>query len=370
MSKRQTWGLIAALMLIIGFVGTIIAAMLMRERPALVPDAPATTVKVQRQDIPPSVRPPAALAQQLAVLSTSFDGKFGIAVLSIDDGWLSGHRETELFPQQSVSKLWVAATILDRVDKGEFKLSDPVTLTPADLTIFHQPVRKYILAQGRYTTTIAELLRYAMTQSDNTANDALYRRVGGQAGVGRFIADTELGQIAIGPGEKILQTEMAGMSWNPAYSYGRNFWQVRSTLPPEVRAKALSRYLANPPDGASPEAIARALARLHKGDLLSPASTKFLIDLMNQSKTGPDRLRGALIEGDGWSMAHKTGTGQVLGSFATAYNDVGILTAPSGRSYAVVVMIGSTNQSVKARQELMHGVMRSVMALEVSKPQP
>jgi beta-lactamase class A len=136
-------------------------------------------------------------------------------------------------------------------------------------------------------------------------------------------------------------------------------------LPAQTRANALNRYLAEPPDGATPEAIARALAKLHKGELLTPATSAFLIDLMNQSKTGPDRLRGGLIEG--WSMAHKTGTGQVLGSYGTAYNDVGILTAPSGRSYAVVVMIGATRQSVQVRQEMMQAVTRSVIALESSR---
>jgi beta-lactamase class A len=369
MTKGQKWGFVAAFMVVLTFIGMTIRAMLSREQPA---EILAETVAVDSNPPAPIAskgpQPPAALAQQIETLSRSFDGKVGISVLSIEDSWMAGHEAAQPFPQQSVSKLWVAVATLALVDKGELKLSDPITLTPADLTIFHQPVRKYIMAQGSYTTTIAELMRYAITQSDNTANDALYRKAGGQQGVGRFIVIKQLGQIAVGPGEKILQTEMAGMTWNPAYSYGRTFWQVRGRMPPKVRAEALNRYLANPPDGASPEALARALAKLHKGELLSPSSTAFLLDLMNQSKTGPDRLRGALIEGDGWRMAHKTGTGQVLGSFATAYNDIGILTAPSGRSYAVVVMIGSTNQSVKARQELMHGVMHSVMALENSRP--
>jgi beta-lactamase class A len=357
--------MIAALLLIPLALAAIVGVILNRQQ------GEAATAKVEnaapdkaQAAAPYRPAPPPALAAQIAALGESFAGSAGIAVLSIDDGWMAGHKADRIFPQQSVSKMWVAAAMLDKVDSGEASLSDTITLTPADLTIFHQPVRKYILAQGRYTTTIDELMRYAIAQSDNTANDAIYRRVGGQDGIGAFIMRKRLGQIAIGPGEKILQTEMAGLKWDPAFSYGRAFWQVRGRLPAQTRADALNSYLAEPADGATPEAIARALAMLHKGELLSPATSAFLIDLMNQSKTGPDRLRGALIEGDGWQMAHKTGTGQVLGSYATAYNDVGILTAPSGRSYAVVVMIGATQQSVKARQEMMHGVMRNVIALE------
>jgi beta-lactamase class A len=309
--------------------------------------------------------PPAALAQQVTAIGRNFDGSVGIAIMSVDKGWTASYAADRIFPQQSVSKLWVSAAILDKVDKGEISLSERIPLSSKDLTIFHQPIRKYIMA-GNYAPTIADLMRYAMTQSDNTANDVLYRKVGGQQGVGGFIARHTLGQIAIGPGEKILQTEMAGMGWSDSYSYGRNFWTARSTVPPERRSKALSRYLTEPPDGATPAALALGLSKLRRGELLTPQSTAILIDMMNQSKTGPDRLKGALIEGSGWSMAHKTGTGQVLGSYATAYNDVGILNSPKGRSYAVVVMIASTYQSVKARQEMMQSVTRAVMACDTA----
>ncbi len=327
-------------------------------QPASAPKAEPVAVKP-----PNEPAPPAALSTTISALGMAFPGEIGISVSSVDNGWTTGFNADKIFPQQSVSKLWVAAATLEKVDQGEISLADPVSLSPKDLTIFHQPVRKYILA-GNYTTTIGELMRYAMTQSDNTANDVLYRRVGGQQGVGGFIARKTLGQIAIGPGEKKLQSDAAGIVWHDSFSYGRNFWIERSRLPPEHRARALSRYLAQPPDGATPKAIAKGLVKLQRGKLLSPGSTAYLLELMSQSKTGPDRLRGALIEGDGWSFAHKTGTGQVLGSLATAYNDVGLLRAPSGRIYAVAVMIGSTQLSVKGRQEMMHAVMLAVKDCE------
>jgi beta-lactamase class A len=303
--------------------------------------------------------PPARLAGQIEALGRAFDGRVGIAVRSIEGGWSVGSGAGGIFPQQSVSKLWVAAAMLDRIDAGQAQLSDTVTLTAKDLTIFHQPIRKRI-GGGTYTTNIAELMRLAITQSDNTANDVLFRRVGGQEGVGRFLARHNLGEMAIGPGEKILQTQAAGMRWDDSFSTGRTFWNVRETVPLAVRAKAIGDYVTNPPDAATPAAIAQALARLQRGDLLSRGSSAYLLDLMSQSKTGPDRLRAGLS--GGWALAHKTGTGQVLGYYATAYNDVGILTSPSGRHYTVVVMIASTQQPVPVRQALMASVTRAVIA--------
>ena len=85
-----------------------------------------------------------------------------------------------------------------------------------------------------------------------------------------------------------------------------------------------------------------ALARLKRGALLSPASTARLLDILALTDTGPLRLKAGLALR--WSIAHKTGTGQDLADRSTGYNDVGLITAPDGRTYAVAVMIASTRQ--------------------------
>ena len=103
-----------------------------------------------------------------------------------------------------------------------------------------------------------------------------------------------------------------------------------------------------------------ALARLKRGELLSPESTRRLLKVMGQTKTGANRLKGGLKPG--WSLSHKTGTGQVLGSQQAGYNDVGILTAPDGRSYSVVVMIKLTGTPLPTRMKLMNDVVKAVIA--------
>jgi beta-lactamase class A len=334
-------------------------------RPFEVADTvPALSVPSFLSGKPPSA--PAAFAEQIEALGAAFDGKVGISVHSINDGWSAGFAADQPFPQQSVRKLWTAAAILDAVDRGDVALDEPVTMTAADLSVFHQPIRDKIMG-GAYDTTFAELLELAMTQSDNAANDRLYRRAGGEDHIAAFLADKGLAGIAIGPDERTMQSAMAGVEWNDAYSYGRAFWRAREALPRSEREAALARYLADPADGARPAAITAALTKLAKGELLSKTSTAYLIDLMARSKTGPERLRGGLAEAAGWSLAHKTGTGQVLGSFATAYNDVGILRSPGGRTYAVAVMVGSTRAPVAVRKDLMQAVTRSIVALEAGR---
>jgi beta-lactamase class A len=61
-------------------------------------------------------------------------------------------------------------------------------------------------------------------------------------------------------------------------------------------------------------------------------------------------------------LNHKTGTGQVLGAEQAGYNDIGILTAPDGRSYAVAVMIKLTSVPLPVRMTLMNDVVRAAIA--------
>ncbi len=305
--------------------------------------------------------PPARLQARLKALGLGFDGDVGIAVQSVEKGWAAQHDALRLYPQQSVSKLWVAMALLDKVDSGEVKLDEMVSLSRSDLTIFHQPIRKNI-GNGIYRTTIADLLRRAMTQSDNIANAALFRRVGGQPGVMGFLRRQGLDNIRIGESEKALQMAIAGMQWDDSYSLGRTFWLARDKIPVARRAETMGAYLTDPMDGANPLAIADALVRLKNTDLLSLASSKQLIGLMAASKTGPKRLRGGLAQG--WTMPHKTGTGQDLEKLSTAYNDVGLLISPKGNHYAIAVMIGATNRPVAERQQLMQQVTKAVIACE------
>ena len=319
------------------------------------PIAPPPAARVQPPRPPQS---PTYLASQVDKLGSEFKGRVGIAVRSVDEGWSTSWNGNELTPQQSVSKLWVAITALDAIDKGRVQLDDRVTLTRSDLTLFHQPIATKILGGGT-TVTLGELMYQALTKSDNTCNDKLMRSVGGPEAVRAMIRSKCLGAIRFYEGERSLQSRIAGLTWSPSYSIGNAFYQARNALPKSVRKAAFDRYVEDPYDGASANAIVDALARLKRGELLSPASTARILRIMSQTSTGKNRLRGGLKAG--WSLSHKTGTGQVLGSTQAGYNDIGILTAPDGRSYSVAVMIKKTSTPLEVRMRLMNNVVRATI---------
>jgi len=311
----------------------------------------------------PAPAAPKYIHDRVNELGRSFNGRVGIAVRSIDDGWATGWKADELYPQQSVSKLWVSITALDAVDKGKLSLDDQVTLGRGDLTLFHQPLRDKILGGG-HTTTLGSLMFDAITESDNTANDKLMRSIGGPQEVRDMIARKGLGSIRFYNGERALQSKIAGLIWTQSYSIGNAFYDARNALPMSIRRAAFERYISDPYDGASPHAVASALAALKRGQLLSPASTARLLSIMGQTRTGKLRVRAALAPG--WDWNHKTGTGQDLGGRIGGINDIGLLTAPDGSVYAMAIM-SVPDHSDGGAQELMRNVAKAVIAAHVDR---
>jgi beta-lactamase class A len=231
-------------------------------------------------------------------------------------------------------------------------------VTRNDLTLFHQPIRALVGEQG-YRATVSDLLERQMTQSDNTANDMLLRRVGGPNAIRAMLTRLRINNVRFGPGERLLQSGIAGVTWRQAFAIGGGFEQARASIPIEKRRAAIEAYAANPIDGAAPSAITMALARLVRGELLTPTGTRNLLALMERSKTGRARLKSA-IEHD-WLLAHKTGTGQELGGVVAGFNDVGLLTAPDGHIYAVAVMVFRSSRPINQRQAIIADVARAVV---------
>src|SRR3954449_6159506 len=86
-----------------------------------------TTVPAARKASAPAgatLPAPRYIADRVDELGRQFNGRVGIAVRSVDDNWATGWKADELYPQQSVSKLWVSITALDAADRGKVSMDD------------------------------------------------------------------------------------------------------------------------------------------------------------------------------------------------------------------------------------------------------
>lgn len=343
----------AALLLAAGAVGGYFGAShLAPQKIAYTKGPPAPLAERPAPPAPPE------LQATLERIAAGYREPVGLAVSDVTTGWTAQVSGDQTFPQQSVSKLWVALAVMQAVDQRRLSLDQTVVMHDEDRSVFNQPLASRIRGPNGLSITLSDLLRHALIESDNAANDMLIREVGGPGVVTQNIADKHLRGLAVGGTERDVQTRTAGLEWKPEYGRTWIFKQARALLPDDVRDQALANYLANPPDGATPLGIVTALSELKRGELLSRASTDFMLELMEEARTGQMRLRAGMAPG--WTLAHKTGTGPDWRGASVGINDVGLMTAPDGHTYAVAVMVRQTSQPPAARHRLMAGVARAV----------
>ena len=94
------------------------------------------------------------------------------------------------------------------------------------------------------------------------------------------------------------------------------------------------------------------LLTIDSGKVLSKKSREFLLATMSRTRTGAGRLKGLLPKGT--PVAHKTGT---VGGVA---NDVGFVTLPDGRRFAIVVFTKSSTTSDADRDRAIAEVTRTL----------
>ncbi len=286
----------------------------------------------------------------------TFPGRAGIAIYTPFSDEIIGKRQTERFPQQSVSKMWVALTILEQEAAGKLSLDKRIRVSRNDVVVFSQPLKNYLDGRDSFDMSLSELLTHSINASDNLANNVLLRVAGGPQAINQMLDRRKVQSIRFGPGEVLLQSAIAGLEWQPEYRKGNAFKAQRSSIPMGKRKAALDAYLETPLDGAAPGTIALVLKRFSERDANDPGAK--LLKLMAGTYTGRSRLRSGLAPG--WRLAHKTGTGQVLGSIATAINDVGVMTAPDGCVYPVAVMIAKTRAGRDATNAFMQNIARAI----------
>src|SRR3954454_11392421 len=109
-----------------------------------------TRLHLTARKAPPA---PQALQARLDELTAAYGEEVGVAVTDVAQGWTAGVDKDRPYPQQSVSKLWVAITVMKAVDEGRIDLDADVTLTEEDRSVFFQPVA-YNIGKAGYTTQI------------------------------------------------------------------------------------------------------------------------------------------------------------------------------------------------------------------------
>ena len=279
---------------------------------------------------------------------------FGVALMSGGGQWISD--ATARFPLQSVFKAFLAAAALALVDAGQLKLAEPMVLTAQDRAFGWDPL---VVAWRGPTMTlpVVDLIALAVQKSDNTAADAVMKRIGGPAAVTAWLRGKGIADISVDRYETEIQSAVLGMGpFQPQWSDNRAWTAARNAIPAETREAATNSYLADPRDTATLPATLDFLTRLAADQLLSPASTRLLLRLMTDSRTGEHRLKAGLPADA--VLAHKTGTSATDIGLTPATNDIGVVTLAGGRRFAVAAYLAGSTATEAVREGLIADAAR------------
>lgn len=291
----------------------------------------------------------AALDREIVAIEKQAKGRLGVALLDLKDRKSWSHRGSESFPMQSVFKLPLAIAVLQAVEAGQFKLDQPITVTRKDFSLYHSPLAKAFKGE-RNDYPLRELIRLAAGESDNTAADLLMRRIGGPQVVTTMLKAGGIAGMSVDRYERDFQPEVFGLpgfGWDVAIDEPR-YKATLKALDPTKRQAAFAVALKDKRDAATPDASVAFLEALAKGNWLrDPAHSALLDTIITQTKSGPDRIRAGLPTAA--RLAHKTGLGLTMDGVNHATNDIGIVTLPDGRVFAIAVYLAGSKADAKTR---------------------
>jgi beta-lactamase class A len=263
------------------------------------------------------------LRQRIEQIARTAQGRVGVTATVLETGQSVTLNGEQRFPMQSVYKFPIAMAVLAQADRGKLKLDQRVRIESSDIAPVSATLDRK--SQGK-EFTLAELLKYMVSNSDNTACDVLLRLIGGPKVVDRYLQNLGMKDIVVANTEKELLRDKA-------VQY-RNY--------------------------ATPDATIVLLRAFHEGRGLSKSSQALLRRLMTETPTGLKRIKGMLPKGT--VVVHKTGTSSTVDvdGVAAATNDVGLVTLPNGHHLAIAVFVSDAKADMATREAAIAKIARAV----------
>lgn len=275
--------------------------------PSAVPTAAVPTDAVPTAD--------GTTRQAFADLEQRDGARVGVVAVDTGSGRSLGYRADERFAFASTNKVQIAAAVLAASSPAD--LDEVVHYDRGDL-LSYAPVTTPAVDTG---LTVRQLVDAAIRQSDNTAANLLVERVGGVAGVTRWLRGLGDATTDVSRTEPDLNTAVPG--------------DRRDTTTPARSAADLRAVLL--------------------GDALDADDRSLLRDAMLGTTTGATTIRAGVDPS--WTVADKTGTA----SYGVR-NDVAVVTPPGGDPIVLVVMTAHTSADAEPSDALVADATRIAIA--------
>ena len=290
------------------------------------------------------------VCQKVEKVSQGLAGRIGVAAQEIGSGVSVTINGDETFVMASTFKVATAVTVLGLVDKGQLKLSDLIDVSLEMMVAGPNPLVMNFVHPG-IKLSVANLIEPMITESDNTAADVCLKLAGGPEAVTKMLRSIGITDQRLDRYCTEILRDFYGL---PDKAYASVVAEA-TVKDPTLVAKTPDRNIEfekDPRDQSTPKAMLELLLAIDSGEVLSQKSREFLLATMSRTRTGPGRLKGLLPKGT--PVAHKTGT---IGGVA---NDVGFITLPDGRRFAIAVYTKSSTTPAADQDRAIAEVSRTL----------
>lgn len=228
-------------------------------------------------------------------------------------------------PMLSVFKFHIALAVLNEVDQGKLNLDKKIFIKKSDLLEnTWSPIRERF-PEGNIEMPLGLLIKYTVAESDNNGCDILLKLIGGTETVQKFINSKGIRNFTI----KVNEEQM---------HQGFEFMYLNAT----------TTNSAN-----------QLLKDFRDKKIVSKTSTDFLMTTMLETSTGKNKIVAQLPESV--PVAHKTGSsGKNEKGLTIAENDIGIVTLPGGKSYALSIFVSDSMESAETNTKMIADISKIV----------
>lgn len=290
-----------------------------------------------------------SIAQKIEKITQGLVGRLGVAAQELSSGLNVSINGDETFAMASAYKIAVATKVLDLVDKGELSLDQMVDV-PQDMYVAGVVAIAERFPYPGVQFSLANLIYPMITESDNTATDVCMGLVGGPAAVTENLRRLGITDFRVDRTVREILMDFYGLPAVTPEAVVEAISKNPALVPAQVDPNP--DFEADPRDHTTPNAYLKLLLAIDGGTAMSAESREFLLGVMSRTRTGAGRLKGLLPKGT--PVAHKTGT---LGGVA---NDVGYITLPDGRRFAIAVFTNSSETPDSDRERAIAEVARAL----------
>ncbi|RXM38313.1 hypothetical protein BOQ62_17200 [Chryseobacterium sp. CH21] len=265
------------------------------------------------------------LEQKISTILKNKKATVGVSVLGFENGFKYDKNADKKLPMQSVFKFHIAAAVLNVIDQGKLSLDQKIKLDQSNLLEnTWSPLRdKY--PGGNVEVPLSEVIEYTVAKSDNNGCDILLKLLGGTQTVQKFMDSKGVKGFQIKYNEEAMHKD-----WNVQYE---NYSTTKSAVD--------------------------ALKKFYDGKLLSKKSTDYLMKVMWSTSTGLNKMVEQLPKNT--PVAKKTGaSGKNDAGLTGAENEIGIVTLPNGKHYALAVFVSNSTETDAINCRMISDISREV----------